>query len=74
MAVNHCSVLYYTEMLLCMYLQGNNKKCIEALSKHVTFEQAIWCVHRHCPSGHSGPRLHPSLVSKYVELIKGDSI
>jgi inositol 1,4,5-triphosphate receptor type 1 len=47
--------------------QGNNKECIEALSKHVTFEQAIWCVHHCC---HSGQRLHPSLVSKYVELIK----
>ena len=47
-------------------LQGNNEECISALDKegYVTFEQALWCVR--CP------QLHPSLASKYVELIKGE--
>ena len=48
-------------------LQGNNERCIEALDRdqlrYVTFEQALWCVR--CP------QLHPSVASKYVELIKG---
>ena len=47
-------------------LQGNNEECIKALDEegYVTFEQALWCVR--CP------QLHPSLASKYVELIKGE--
>ena len=58
-----------------IYLQGNNERCVETLCHHVTFEQAIWCVRRHCHQAHLQPdkSLHPSLVSKYVELIKGNN-
>ena len=60
--------------MYAMNLQGNNEKCVKALYQYVTFEQAIWCVHQDQLQPDKQPHklLHPSLVSKYVELIKGN--